>query len=191
MDFDSLPSVEQLEKELKREKRIKNYGRALRSTLFTLIVVAAAAILVVVLFLPVIRISGPSMSPTLSNGDILMAANIKKYQAGDIVAFYYNNNLMVKRVVAVGDDVVDINKDGYVFINGTPLREDYLDSVDLGKCDLDFPYTVPTGSYFVMGDNRYTSVDSRASSFGCIDNNLVAGKIVFRVWPFSKFGPIR
>ncbi len=191
MDFDSLPSVDQLEKELKREKRKKNYGRALRSTLFTLIVVAAAAILVVVIFLPVIQISGASMSPTLSNGDVLMAANIKNYQNGDIIAFYYNNNLMVKRAVAVGGDKVDIDKDGYVYVNGSMLREDYIEDADLGKCDLDFPFIVPEESYFVMGDNRYMSVDSRASSFGCIDKNLIAGKIIFRIWPFTKLGPIR
>ncbi len=191
MDFDSLPSVEQLEKELKREKRIKNYGRALRSTLFTLIVVAAAAILVVVLFLPVLQISGASMSPTFKNGDVVVAMKMKAYKPGEIIAFYYNNELMVKRVVGVGGDVINIDSDGVVYRNGEMLGESYLTEKSLGQTDLEYPFTVPEGTYFVLGDNRYMSVDSRASVFGCIDKTLVAGKTFIRIWPFTKFGLIK
>ena len=142
MKFDSLPSVEQLESELKREKRKKNYGRALRSTLFTLLVVAAAAILVVVLFLPVIQITGSSMSPTLKNGDIVVAANLRKYESGEIIAFYYNNNLMVKRVIGVGGDVVSIDSDGVVYLNGEMLRENYLTEKNAGVYDIEYPYSL-------------------------------------------------
>ncbi|MBR1862160.1 MAG: signal peptidase I [Lachnospiraceae bacterium] len=191
MKFDSLPSVEQLENELKREKRKKNYGRALRSTLFTLLVVAAAAILVVVLFLPVIQITGSSMSPTLKNGDIVVAANLRRYESGEIIAFYYNNNLMVKRVIGVGGDVVSIDSDGVVYLNGEMLRENYLTEKNAGVYDIEYPYIVPENTYFVVGDNRYMSIDSRVSSVGCIDESLVAGRLVLRLWPFTEFGLVK
>ena len=191
MKFDSLPSVEQLENELKREKRKKNYGRALRSTLFTLLVVAAAAILVVVLFLPVIQITGTSMSPTLKNGDIVVAANLRRYESGEIIAFYYNNNLMVKRVIGVGGDVVSIDSDGVVYLNGEMLRENYLTEKNAGVYDIEYPYIVPENTYFVVGDNRYMSIDSRVSSVGCIDESLVAGRLVLRLWPFTEFGLVK
>ncbi len=191
MDFHSLPSVDQLENELKREKRRKNYGRALRSTLFTLLVVAAAAILVVVLFLPVLQITGASMSPNLKNGDVVVAVKLKNYNSGDIVAFYYNNDLMVKRVIGVGGDVINIDSDGIVYRNGEMLPESYLTEKSLGQTDVDYPYTVPENTYFVLGDNRYMSVDSRAQVFGCIDKSLVAGRTFLRIWPFTKLGLVK
>ncbi len=191
MDFHSLPSVDQLENELKREKRRKNYGRALRSTLFTLLVVAAAAILVVVLFLPVLQITGASMSPNLKNGDVVVAVKLKNYNSGDIVAFYYNNDLMVKRVIGVGGDVINIDSDGIVYRNGEMLPESYLTEKSLGQTDIDYPYTVPENTYFVLGDNRYMSVDSRAQVFGCIDKSLVAGRTFLRIWPFTKLGLVK
>jgi signal peptidase I len=191
MDFDSLPSVDQLESELKREKRRKNYGRALRSTLFTLLVVAAAAILVVVLFLPVLQITGASMSPNLKNGDIVVAVKMKNYNPGEIIAFYYNNDLMVKRVIGVGGDVINIDSDGVVYRNGEMLGESYLTEKSLGQTDLEYPFTVPDNTYFVLGDNRYMSVDSRAQVFGCIDKSLVAGRTILRIWPFTKLGLIK
>ena len=143
MAFDSLPSLNQLEAELKREKRKKNYGRALRSTLFTLLVVAAAAILIVVLFLPVLQITGASMSPNLKNGDVAVAVNVKNYEVGEIIAFYYNNQLMVKRIVGVGGDVINIDKDGVVYLNGEMLPESYLTEKSAGTSDIEYPYTVP------------------------------------------------
>ncbi len=186
-----MPSVEQLENELKREKRIKNYGKALRSTIFTLLVVAAAAILVVVFFLPVLQLTGASMSPNLKNGDVAVAVNLRKYEVGDIIAFYYNNNLMVKRVVGVGGDVINIDNDGVVYRNGEMLGESYLNEKNPGVHDIDYPYTVPDGTYFVLGDNRYMSQDSRYQAIGCIDKSLVAGKIFFRIWPFRSFGFVK
>lgn len=191
LDEKNLPSLSQLEGELKREKRKKNYGRALRSTVFTLLVVAAAAILVVVFFLPVLQITGSSMSPTLSNGETVVAVKKNHYKSGDIVAFYYNNNLMVKRVVAVGGDIVNIDSDGVVYVNGEMLREEYLNEKDYGVCDIDYPYTVPEGTYFILGDNRYMSIDSRVTQVGCIDEELMSGKIILRIWPFKKIGNIK
>ncbi len=191
MAMDSLPSVEQLEAELKREKRKKNYGRALRSTLFTLLVVAAAAILIVVLFLPVLQITGASMNPNLKNGDVAVAINVKNYEPGDIIAFYYNNNLMVKRVVGVGGDVISIDEDGVVYRNGEMLPESYLNEKNAGSCDIEYPYTVPEEQYFVLGDNRYMSIDSRVSAVGCVNKSLIAGRVFFRIWPFGSFGFIK
>jgi signal peptidase I len=191
MSFDTLPSIEQLEGELKREKRKKNYSRAFRSTVFTLVVVAAVAILVVVLFLPVLQITGASMSPNLKSGDVVVAVKLKSYETGDTAAFYYNNNLQVKRVIGVGGDVINIDEDGVVYKNGEMLGESYLTEKNLGQCNIDFPFTVPDETYFVLGDNRYMSIDSRVDTVGCIDKNLMAGKVFFRVWPFKTFGLIK
>ena len=190
MDYDNLPSLDQLEGELKREKHKKNYGQALRSTIFTLIIVAAAAILVVVLFLPVLQITGNSMSPTVKNNDIVAALKKKDYSPGEVIAFYYNNEVMVKRVVATGGDVVTIDSDGVVYVNGTMLREDYITEKNAGVSDIEYPFTVPDGTYFVLGDNRYMSIDSRVSQVGCVDKSLVAGKIILRVWPFTRISVV-
>ena len=184
------PTVEQLEKELNRENYRKRYNRVLRNTIYTLITVAAIAVLVATLFLPVLRIYGSSMTPTLSDGDIVVSVKGGEYSRGDVVAFWFNNKILVKRVVALPGEWVDIAEDGTVSVNGRPLEEPYLTEKALGECDLELPYQVPDGRLFVMGDHRSTSQDSRSSAVGCVSEEMLVGRLVFRVWPFEGFGTI-
>lgn len=179
-----------VEAELKKTQYRRNYSRALRSTVFSLIVVAAAAVLVAVLILPVLQISGTSMTETLQDGDIVVAVNSKNFQTGDVIAFYYNNNTLVKRVIAYAGDWVDIDEEGNVTVNGELLDEPYVSEKAQGECNIDLPYQVPDGKCFVMGDHRSTSIDSRNTAVGCVGRDMIVGKIVFRVWPFSEFGTI-
>lgn len=181
-----LPSIELLEAELKKERYKSNYGRVLRSTVFSLLVVAAMAVLIAVLLLPVLQISGTSMTDTLHNEDIVIAVNSSKFKTGDVIAFYYNNNILIKRVIANSGDWVDIDEDGNVYVNNILLDEPYLKEKALGECNITLPYQVPDKKCFVMGDHRSTSIDSRNSSIGCIGEDAVVGKIIFRVWPLSN-----
>lgn len=183
-----LPKLELLEAELEREQYKNRYGRVLRSTAFSLIVVAAVAVLVAVLLLPVLQISGTSMTESLQDKDIVVALNSNKYKTGDIIAFYYNNNILVKRVIAAAGDWVDIDKDGNVYVNEELLDEPYIKEKALGDCNITLPYQVPDGRCFVMGDHRATSIDSRNTAVGCVSNDMVIGKILFRAWPLSGFG---
>lgn len=184
------PTVEQMEKELNRENYRKRYNRVLRNTIYTLITVAAIAVLVATLFLPVLRIYGSSMTPTLSDGDIVVSVKGGEYSRGDVVAFWFNNKILVKRVVALPGEWVDIDGDGTVSVNGKPLEEPYLTEKALGECDLELPYQVPDGRLFVMGDHRSTSQDSRSSAVGCVSEEMLVGRLVFRVWPLEGFGTI-
>lgn len=184
------PTVVQLEKELKRETYRKNYNRVLSSTIYTLITVAAVAVLVATLFLPVLRIYGTSMTPTMTDGDIVVSVKGGSFERGDIIAFWFNNKILVKRVIAQPGEWVDIDADGNVSINGEPLDEPYLTEKALGECDIELPYQVPDGRLFVMGDHRSTSSDSRSSAVGCVSEEQIVGKLVFRVWPLSGFGTI-
>lgn len=186
-----LPELEMLEAELKREEYRNSFGRVLRSTCFSLIVVAAAAVLIAVLLLPVLQISGTSMTESLQDEDIVVALNRSGYRTGDIIAFYYNNNILVKRVIAVSGDWVDIDKDGNVYVNDRLLDEPYVTEKSLGICDITLPYQVPEGRIFVLGDHRDTSVDSRSSAIGSISEEFLVGKIFFRVWPLTDMGMIR
>lgn len=183
-------SVEMLEAELRREQYKNKYSRVLRSTLFSLLVVVAAAVLVVILVLPVLQINGTSMTETLQDGDIVVAMNGSKFETGDLVAFYYNNNILVKRVIASAGDWVKIDEDGNVYVNDQLLDEPYLTEKALGECNIEFPYQVPDGRSFVMGDHRATSIDSRNTAVGCVSNDMVLGRILFRVWPLAEFGGI-
>ena len=183
-----LPELDLLEAELERERYKNRYVRVLRSTAFSLIVVAAAAVLVAVLLLPVLQISGTSMTESLQDKDIVVALNSNKYKTGDIIAFYYNNNILVKRVIAAAGDWVDIDKDGNVYVNEELLNEPYISEKALGDCNITLPYQVPDGRCFVMGDHRATSIDSRNTAVGCVSNDMVIGKILVRVWPMSGFG---
>lgn len=184
------PTVEQLEAELKREKYKRRYNSVLRSTIYILITVAAIAILVATLWLPVLQVYGSSMTPTLKDGEIIFTVKTSKFEPGDVVAFYYNNKILVKRVIGSSGEWIDIDEEGTVYVNQKELNEPYVKDKTLGECDLDLPYQVPDGRIFVMGDHRSTSIDSRSSSIGCVSQEQIVGKIVFRVWPLNRIGGI-
>lgn len=184
------PTVSALEAELGRLKYKRRYRSVLRSTIYTLITVAAIAVLVATLWLPVLQIYGSSMTPTLADGDILFTVKTSDLQQGDVIAFYYNNKILVKRVIAGPGDWVDIDEDGSVFVNGQELEEPYLNDRAYGDCNIELPYQVPDGRLFVMGDHRATSVDSRNTAVGCVAQEQVVGRIVFRIWPLKKMGPL-
>lgn len=186
-----LPSSLQLSNELTRERYRRSYAMVLRSTIYTMITVAAIAVLIAVLFLPVLRIYGSSMNPTLNEGDIVLSLKGSEFKTGDIIAFYYNNKILVKRVIANTGDWVDIDEEGNVFVNGEKLNEPYLKDKAFGETDIKLPYQVPDKRVFVMGDNRSVSVDSRNTSVGCVAEEQIVGKIVYCVWPFKNFGEIR
>ena len=179
------PELKQLKQELKMEKYKSRYASVLRSTVGTLMVVAALAILVATLWMPVLQIYGSSMTPTLEEGQIVVSVKGADIEQGDLVAFYLGNKLLVKRVIAGPADLIDIGKDGTVSVNGTILDEPYISEKTLGECDLEFPYQVPDSRYFLMGDHRETSIDSRMSAVGCVAEEQMVGKIICCVWPVS------
>ena len=185
-----LPTVQQLEAELKREKYRGRYWKMLRGTVAVLVVVAATAVLISNLLLPILRIYGSSMTPTLVNGNIVAAVRNGTYQRGDIIAFYYNNKILVKRVIGMPGEWVDMDESGNVAIDGEPLEEPYLTEKALGECDIELPYQVPEGRYFVMGDHRSVSSDSRSSQVGCVSEEQIVGKLLFRLWPLDEIGTI-
>ena len=186
----SLPTAEQLDMERRRLRYKRRYNRTLRSTVAILIVVAALAVLAATLWMPVLRVYGSSMAPTLHNGEILVSVKTKDFSSGDIIPFYHGNKLLIKRYIAGPSDYVNVDEDGNVSVNGTLLDEPYLAEKAYGEADIEFPYQVPDQRYFVMGDNRSVSIDSRSSIVGCIAGDQIVGKVVFRVWPLSAFGPL-
>ena len=184
----SVPSLTEIQSERKRIRRGTYYRQALRGTVSVLLVVAAVAVLITTLFLPILQISGDSMSPTLEHDEIVVLLKTKKFERGDLIGFYYQGKILLKRVIAVSEDEVAIDTDGNVYVNGELLEEPYVTDKVLGDCDLEFPYKVPGTSYFVLGDRRSNSVDSRNSVVGAISRDDIIGKVFIRVWPIPKFG---
>lgn len=186
-----VPTIGQLEQELKRVRHKTEYRRTLRGTIYVLVIVAAAAVLVATMFMPVLQVCGTSMEPTMESGQIVLARKNAKFTQGDVVAFYYNNKILLKRVIGKPGDWINITEDGTVYVNDLELEEPYLTDKSLGQCDITFPYQVPDGRLFVLGDHRATSVDSRATAIGCIADDFIVGKVELRVWPLDRIGKIQ
>lgn len=186
-----LPTLEQLSAELDREKYKRRFRRVLRSTACCLVVVAAAAVLVATVWMPVLQIYGASMSPTLKEGEIVVSVKETDYEPGDLVAFYIGNKILVKRCIAGPGQWVNLDGEGNVYVDGELLNEPYLTEKSLGECDLELPCQVPDNRYFCMGDHRTTSVDSRSTAVGCVSEEQIVGRILFRVWPLSEFGVLQ
>lgn len=185
-----LPTADQLLAEMKRVRYKRKFRKTIVGTISSLIVVAAVAVLVSMLFLPVLRVTGTSMTPTLYNDEMVICSKRSNYKRGDMIAFYYNNKILLKRVIGLPGDWIEIAEDGTVFVNGEELIEPYVDEKAYGECDIEFPYQVPESRIFVMGDHRSTSVDSRTNMVGCIADEYIIGRLIFRVWPFKAISPL-
>lgn len=186
----TIPEINQLKNELARERYRSRYRVTFVSTFNTLVVVAAFAILVATLWMPVLQIYGNSMSPTLEEGQVVVSVKNADFETGDLVAFYLGNKLLVKRVIAGPGEIIDMKEDGTVFVDGKELNEPYISEKSVGECDIIFPYQIPESRYFLMGDHRATSIDSRSEIVGCVSDEQIVGKIVFCVWPMRLLGPL-
>ena len=185
-----VPDIEQLKAELKRVKYKDRYKSVLKSTVYAFIVVAAVSVLIATIWMPVLQIYGTSMKPTLEEGDIVVSLKGSDFESGDLIAFYFGNKILVKRCIAGPGQWVDIDEEGFVYVDGKLIDEPYLKEKALGDCNIKLPYQVPASRYFCMGDHRSTSVDSRNTAVGCVSEEQIVGKIVFRVWPLPNFGPL-
>ena len=186
----TVPTQAAVEAALSQERFRNRYLRTLRSTVNALIVVAAAAVLVAMLILPVLQIQGSSMTDTLDDRDIVLALRGSKYETGDVIAFYYNNNILIKRVIATSGQWVNITEDGTVYVDNVRINEPYVTEPAFGDCNIELPYQVPEGKIFVMGDHRSTSLDSRNTALGCVSDDVVVGRLLLRVWPLNEMGPV-
>ena len=182
----SLPTKIQVETERKRYRRQKAYNKALRGTVYVLTIVAAVAVLIATLVLPVLQIEGTSMEPTLSNGNIVLLTKTTRFNRGNLCGFTWNNKLLIKRVIGLPGDWIEIDTDGTIYLNGDKLEEPYVEHKALGECDLEFPFRVPQEQYFVVGDMRENSIDSRNTVIGCIPKEQIVGKVFFRIWPLKN-----
>lgn len=182
-----VPSLEEISSERKRIRRGEYYRKAMKGTVSVLVVVAAVAVLIATLFLPILQISGDSMSPTYQNGEIVVLFKSGDFERGDVIGFYYQGKILLKRVIGVPGDTVVMDGEGNVYVNAELLEEDYVSEKSLGDCDLAFPYVVPEQSYFVLGDRRSNSVDSRNSVIGCVPKDQIIGRVFLRVWPLNNF----
>ena len=188
--FAAIPSTEEVKAERERLAYRSRYTRVLRSTIYALVVVAAVAVLLATLFLPVLQVSGDSMNPTLQDKDVIVLVKSGSLKTGDLCGFYWQNKLLLKRVIGLPGDIISLDENGVVTVNGQTLDEPYVDELALGECDIKFPYQVPENRYFVLGDHRATSIDSRSSVIGCVEKNQIVGKVFIRVWPLSSFSLI-
>ena len=184
--INSLPTKKQVETERKRYRRQKAYNKALSGTVYVLTIVAAVAVLIATLVLPVLQIEGTSMSPTLANGDIVLLTKTTSFDRGELCGFSWNNKLLIKRVIGLPGDWIEIDTDGTVYLNGEQLDEPYAEQLAVGECDLEFPFQVPQEQYFVLGDMRESSIDSRNTLIGCVEKDQIVGKVFFRIWPFKE-----
>ncbi len=182
------PTLDELKKELKRVNNKKEYRRVLRNSLIVVVVVAALAVLVSSFFVTVLKVTGDSMTPTMDTGDIVIAQNSGEFEPGDLLAFYYNNKVLVKRVLGSPGDWINIDENGIVSVNGVEIEENYVSDRSLEPTDITFPYQVPENRFFVLGDHRNVSIDSRSTVVGCVTREQLIGKVVFRVFPLNKFG---
>ena len=187
---DASPNSSQLKEELKHENYRENYQHIFTDTLARLAIIAASAVLIAMLWMPVLEIYGSSMQPVLQQGDIVVCLKTERIKRGDLIAFYFGNKLLVKRCVALPGEVINMDEEGTVFINGAELSEPYLDEKALGHNEIDYPYIVPQESYFLLGDNRVTSEDSRTEAIGSVGQDQLVGKVLFCVWPLKRFGKI-
>ena len=184
-EISSLPTIKQVETERKRYRRQKAYNKALSGTIYVLTIVAAVAVLIATLVLPVLQIEGTSMEPTLVNGDVVLLTKTTSFDRGELCGFSWNNKLLIKRVIGISGDWIEIDTDGTVYLNGEKLDEPYAEQLSVGECDLEFPFQVPQEQYFVLGDMRESSIDSRNTLIGCVAKDQIVGKVFFRIWPFK------
>ncbi len=188
--INDFPTTQQISGELNRVRYRQDFKKVFIGTISSLIVVAAITVLISTSFLPVLRVTGSSMTPTLYSDEFVMCSKKSNFKSGDVVAFYYNNKILLKRVIGTSGDIIDIKEDGTVYKNGEKLNEPYINEKALGTCDIELPYQVPDNRIFVMGDHRLTSIDSRTTTVGCIAEEYILGKVIFKFWPLDKIGSV-